>query len=73
MSLRPFSITYEGFVLSGKYEYEPGFKGDWIDPPYSPSVNIYELLIDGKPGADLLNPAVEQWAIERILETHHAV
>lgn len=73
MSTHQFSVDYEGFTLSGTYEYEPGWKGNEIDPPEPAAVNIEELFIDGKPDNDLLNPRVEHWLCGELLRQHQGI
>lgn len=63
-----FSYVYEGFTLSGTAEIEPGYKGDPECPPYEPGVTLIDVYIDGKLAADILNPKVEEWLCDRIIE-----
>lgn len=66
-----FDLLYEGFRLTGTATIEPYLPPDGVSPAEPENAEIVEIYIDGKPGADLLNPRVEQWAIERILKAHH--
>lgn len=64
-----FSHMYEGFTLTGWAEIDPGAPDTWDEPGWGPDVvGMRDLCIDGKPAADLLNPKVEHWLYEQILE-----
>lgn len=71
--LVPFDLTYEGFRLTGKAEIEPRLPATQTDDEIAESAEIRELYVDGKPADDLLNPRVEHFICERILESCHAV
>lgn len=73
MSTHQFSVEYEGFTLSGTYEYEPAVKGNEIDPPEAAAVSICELFIDGKPDNGLINPRVEHWLCAELLNQHQGL
>jgi hypothetical protein len=63
-----FAFEREGYMLSGYYEYEEGFDGDNIDPPYDDVYTVTEVFINNsKSNAyDLIDPSVIQ-SIEREL------
>lgn len=63
-----FDLTYEGFRLTGTATIEPYLPPDGVSPAEPECAEITEIYIDGKPGADLLNPRVEQWIVEKILK-----
>jgi hypothetical protein len=47
------TIDYFGVPLDCTYDYEPGFTGSRIDPPYGPSADIESVLIGGVECLDL--------------------
>lgn len=63
-----FSYAYEGFVLSGQAEIEPGAEDHDDMPGYDADAWLLEVNIDGKPESGLLNPTVEHWIVEKILK-----
>jgi hypothetical protein len=67
-SANSYSVTVEGFTLTGEYDYEEGFEGDSIDPPYAPMYNVFSVFINGLTDDvfALIDPAVIQ-SIERKL------
>lgn len=68
-------IEYEGFELTGQYEYEPGARATHDEPGYGHNVTVIAVYIDGggKDAIELVNPKVAHWLADRIADSLPAV
>ena len=63
-----FEYEYEGYKLTGEYDFEEGFVGDNVDESYDPICSVYLIFINGsKENAyELVSPAVIHWIEEQL-------
>ena len=68
-------IAYEGFELTGQYEYEPGARATHDEPGYGHNVTVIAVYIDGdsKDAIELVDPKVAHWLAYRIADSLPAV
>ena len=68
-------ITYEGFDLSGQYEFEPGARETRDEPGYGHIVTVIAVFIDGdsKDAIELVDPKVNHWLEDKIADSLPAV
>ena len=68
-------IEYEGFELTGQYEFEPGQRDTRDEPGYGHIVNVIAVFIDGdsKDAIELVDPKVAHWLADRISDSLPAV
>lgn len=68
-------IAYEGFELTGQYEFEPGQRETRDEPGYGHNVTVIAVFIDGdsKDAIELVDPKVAHWLADRIADSLPAV
>ena len=68
-------IEYEGFELTGQYEFEPGQRETHDAPGYGHNVTVIAVFIDGdsKDAIELVSPGVADWLADRIADSLPAV
>ena len=68
-------IEYEGFELTGQYEFEPGQRETRDEPGYGHNVTVIAVFFDGdsKDAIELVDPKVAHWLADRIADSLPAV
>ena len=68
-------ITYEGFDLTGQYEFEPGQRVTSDEPGYGHIVTVIAVFIDGdkRDAIELVSPGVKHWLEDKIADSLPAV
>lgn len=64
------TLTYKGVDLDVVYDYERGFAGDRIDPPYAATASIESITHKGDDLMDLLTGKQIDDIAERVCDAH---
>jgi hypothetical protein len=64
------TVTYKGVELDVIYEYERGFAGDRIDPPYPATASIESVTHKGDDLMDLLTGKQLEDIADRVCDAH---